>query len=94
MIKRGNLIAVKTSKKFAMKNFYIPLVTFIIFCSCNSSTNSADKNNHDSTGLITPADSITPPSGVVNSSAISTDTAAINVQNTIKKADSAGVKKK
>ncbi len=67
---------------------------FIVLNSCNNSStdNATNKENGgtDSTGLTNPTsiDTIKHPSGIDNSSAISTDTAAMNVQNSIKKSDS------
>ena len=69
----------------------LAIVVLYIFCSCgNADNNSTTGNNTDSVGLTnrTSPDSVKHPSGVDNSSVISTDTAAINVQNTLKKADS------
>lgn len=83
--------------KPSMKKVIITLSVFILLSSCNESTNSTDKTvSDDSVGLSKPIsiDTIKHPAGVVNSSAISTDTAAMNVQNTIKKADSIDKKKK
>jgi len=59
-------------------------------CSGNSSDN-ATTNTTDSTGLTNPTaiDTVKHPSGMDNSSVISTDTAAMNVQNSYKKKDSA-----
>ncbi len=59
-------------------------------CSGNSSDN-ATNNTTDSTGLTNPTaiDTVKHPSGMDNSSVISTDTAAMNVQNSYKKKDSA-----
>jgi hypothetical protein len=63
-----------------------------IFCSCgNSDNNESSSPNTDETGLTNPSaiDTIKHPSGIDNSSVISTDTAAMNVQNSLRKADSA-----
>ena len=74
-----------------MKKLTLLFAVFAIINGCDNSGNTVDKNNTDavdSAGLVSPTDSINPPGGVINSSAISTDTAAINVQNTLKKKDS------
>ncbi len=78
-----------------MKKLCIISALFIFLISCSSSTNNdADKDNKnntaDSSGLTNPSaiDTVKHPTGMDNSSVISTDTAAMNVQNTIKKADS------
>lgn len=66
------------------------LLISLYSCSGSSSDNNAN-NTTDSAGLTNPTaiDTTKHPSGVDNSSVISTDTAAINVQNSIKKRDSA-----
>lgn len=74
-----------------MKKIMCVLSIFTILTSCNNSNTGNEKHDgSDSTGLTNPVsiDTIKHPSGVDNSSAISTDTAAMNVQNSIKKADS------
>ncbi len=77
-----------------MKKFCIISALFISLTSCNSTNNDEDNNNKDNTadssGLTNPSaiDTVKHPTGMDNSSVISTDTAAMNVQNTIKKADS------
>ncbi len=75
-----------------MKNLFIISALFICLSSCGNSANTdADKNNTaDSASLTNPSsiDTVKHPTGMDNSSVISTDTAAMNVQNTIKKADS------
>ena len=60
------------------------------FSSCNNAGENAASKSSDTVGNTNPIsiDTIKHPSGVDNSSVISTDTAAMNVQNTIKKADS------
>ena len=60
----------------------------IALSPCNTSPGSGEKANDDGTGLKDAADTIRQPSGVINSSPISTDTAAINVQNSVTKVDS------
>ncbi|MCW3091632.1 MAG: hypothetical protein JWP81_2701 [Ferruginibacter sp.] len=65
--------------------------TLYLFCSCNNSDNNTSTGNKtDTVGNTSPVsiDTVKHPSGVDNSSVISTDTAAMNVQNTIRKADS------
>ncbi len=61
----------------------------------NAATNNDTNTNNDTVGLSNPTviDTLKHPSGVDNSSVISTDTAAMNVQNTYKKADSVAAKK-
>lgn len=59
--------------------------------SCNSNSSSDSKVNSDTasqTGLTNPSaiDTTKHPDGVVNGSVISTDTAAMNVQNSVNKA--------
>lgn len=79
-----------------MKKLAILFAVFAILNGCDNSTNTDEKNNTgvvDSTGLISPTDPINPPGGVINSSPISTDTAAMNMQNTLKKKDSIEMKK-
>jgi len=74
-----------------MKRIYIVAAISILFCSCGNSTNTSDENKSgDTVGLKNPSgiDTVKHPTGVDNSSVISTDTAAMNVQNTINKADS------
>ncbi len=75
-----------------MKKLCIISALFISLSSCSDLTNNdADNNNTaDSSGLTNPSaiDTVKHPTGMDNSSVISTDTAAMNVQNTIKKADS------
>ncbi len=63
----------------------------LIFLSCADSTdNTSTGPVIDSATLANPTmvDTVKHPSGVDNSSVISTDTAAMNIQNTYKKADS------
>ncbi len=77
-----------------MKKLCIISALFISLSSCNNSTNNDEDNNKsnttDSSDLTNPSaiDTVKHPTGMDNSSVISTDTAAMNVQNTIKKADS------
>ena len=64
----------------------------VLLSSCgNADNNSTTNSNGDTAGLTNPSaiDTVKHPSGVDNSSVISTDTAAMNVQNSIRKADSA-----
>ncbi|MEO6454048.1 MAG: hypothetical protein ABIN97_08255 [Ginsengibacter sp.] len=74
-----------------MKKLFIVSAIFI-FCSCDNTANNTNEAgaNTDSVGLTNPVviDTLKHPSGMDNSSVISTDTAAMNVQNTINKADS------
>jgi hypothetical protein len=71
-----------------MKNIFIAAVLMITLSNCNTSPGNDEKANENGSGLKGASDTIHQPSGVINSSPISTDTAAINVQNSIKKADS------
>lgn len=73
-----------------MKKLSIISAIFIFISCNNTSENSDSSQKSDSVGLTNPSkiDTLKQPSGVVNSSVISTDTAAMNTQNTIKKADS------
>ena len=80
-----------------MKKLAFLITVFAVINGCDNSTNSSEKGDTDgidSTELTSPTDSINPPGGVINSSAISTDTAAIDVQNTLKKKDSIEKKNK
>ena len=81
-----------------MKKMCFVIAAFIFLSSCNNSSNNdeAKSNSADSIGLTNPSsiDTIKHPSGMDNSSVISTDTAAMNVQNSIKKADSLQKKRK
>ena len=72
------------------KLFIIPALVVLSSCG-NANNNAATSSNSDTTGLTNPTsiDTVKHPSGVDNSSVISTDTAAMNVQNSIRKADSA-----
>lgn len=75
-----------------MKKLLVVSVLFVALYSCNgSSSDSAANNSTDSAGLTNPTaiDTTKHPSGVDNSSVISTDTAAMNTQNSYKKIDSA-----
>ncbi len=73
----------------------ISALFFLNSCGDSSDNNTINSNNADSAGLSNPTviDTVKHPSGVDNSSVISTDTAAMNVQNTFKKADSIAAKK-
>lgn len=73
---------------------YIVSASLIFLISCGNSTNT-EKSNADTTSMTQPpaGDSTTQPTGVDNSSVISTDTAAMNHQNAIKKLDSVKMKK-
>lgn len=77
-----------------MKNLSVILVV-CIFISCNNSSgNETGEKRKDSSLSNSNIDTPAHPSGVDNSAVISTDTAAINVQNTFKKADSIANEKK
>jgi hypothetical protein len=60
-----------------------------LLASCGNSGQNASGSGTDTIGNTNPItiDTLKHPSGVDNSSVISTDTAAMNVQNTIRKAD-------
>ena len=80
-----------------MKKLCIVLTIFIFLSNCSDSNNDGGKSTGaDSSGLTNPVsiDTVKHPTGMDNSSVISTDTAAMNVQNTIKKADSVENQKK
>ena len=72
------------------KLFVISALVALSSCG-NADNNGTTNSNSDSGGLTNPTlmDTVKHPSGVDNSSVISTDTAAMNVQNSIRKADSA-----
>lgn len=66
------------------------LLLFAVICSvmaCNSNQESVAEGE-DTAGLTNPIviDTVKHPGGVVNSNVISTDTAAMNVENAIEKA--------
>jgi hypothetical protein len=72
------------------KLLIISAISILTSCGNSTDTDKTNVGNTDSSGLSNPVviDTLKHPSGVDNSSVISTDTAAINVQNTYKKADS------
>jgi hypothetical protein len=83
-----------------MKRLCMVSMLFIAITSCggNSSDNDATNttgNTTDTGGLTNPTaiDTTKHPTGMDNSSVISTDTAAMNTSNAYKKADSANQKK-
>jgi hypothetical protein len=72
------------------------LLISIVACNSNSSSsNNAAGDTTQNTGLTNPSsvDTTKHPDGVVNGSVISTDTAAINVQNSVNKGKEAKAKK-
>ncbi len=71
-----------------MKKILFGSVLLVTIMSCN--TGSSDNNTNDSVGFANPsaADTTTQPDAITNSSAISTDTAAMNTSNSYKKLDS------
>jgi len=75
-----------------MKKILIASVLFTVLYSCSGNTadNITSGNTADSAGLTNPItiDTTKHPTGVDNSSVISTDTAAMNVQNSYQKLDS------
>ena len=81
-----------------MKKIWIGSFLFVALAGCGGSSSdnaSGDENNTDSTGLTNPVtiDTTKHPTGMDNSSIISTDTAAMNTSNAYKKLDSAKQKK-
>ncbi len=74
-----------------MKKVLIASALLIVLYSCSGNSSDNATNTTDSTGLTNPTaiDTVKHPSGMDNSSVISTDTAAMNVQNSYKKKDSA-----
>ncbi|MDB5248822.1 MAG: hypothetical protein JWQ40_3216 [Segetibacter sp.] len=81
-----------------MKKLLIGSALFIVLSACggNSTEEATDANTTDSVGLTNPTaiDTTKHPSGLDNSNVISTDTAAMNTQNSINKAKAAEKKKK
>lgn len=67
-----------------MKVIFTLLMATTILVACNSQSGSTDEGK-DATTTVS-ADSVNLPGGVINSSPISTDTAAMNVQNAEKAA--------
>jgi hypothetical protein len=69
------------------------LLMALLSCNSNSSSdsNAAGGDTTNATGLTNPSaiDTTKHPDGVINGSVISTDTAAMNVQNSINKAKEA-----
>ena len=81
-----------------MNKLCIASALLILLSSCggNSSDNaSTNGNSTDSAGLTNPVaiDTTKHPTGMDNSNAISTDTAAMNTSNAYKKLDSSKQKK-
>ncbi len=77
-----------------MKKICIVSALFITLASCSSNSSNNDAttgNTTDSAGLTNPTaiDTTKHPTGMDNSSAISTDTAAMNTSNAYKKLDTA-----
>lgn len=77
-----------------MKKLCIISALFITIISCNSNSSDNDAatgNTTDTAGLTNPTaiDTTKHPGGMINSSVISTDTAAMNTSNSYKKLDSA-----
>jgi hypothetical protein len=68
----------------------LALVVTLYACSGNGANNAATGDTTNNTGLTNPTaiDTTKHPTGVDNSSVISTDTAAANIQNSYKKLDS------
>ena len=76
-----------------MKKLLTAILLFAI-TSCNNNAGNTGGNNTENGGLTNPTaiDTTKHPSGMENSSVISTDTAAMNVQNSINKAKEAAKK--
>ena len=75
-----------------MKKLVVLVILVALYsCGGSSSDNAAAGNTTDTAGLTNPTaiDTTKHPTGMDNSSVISTDTAAMNVQNAYKKIDSA-----
>jgi hypothetical protein len=79
-----------------MKKLMTILLGTFIFVSCGSDSNNAGETDitradGDSAGLTNPIaiDTVKHPAGMSNQNVISTDTAAMNVQNSINKAKEA-----
>lgn len=70
-----------------MKKLLLSLSVLICLAACNSNQEGTAEGT-DTTGLTNPIaiDTVKHPGGVVNSNVISTDTAAMNVENAIEKA--------
>ena len=73
-----------------MKKLFIPALLCCLFSCGNADNTNNTQNETDTVGKTNPIviDTMKHPSGVDNSSVISTDTAAMNVQNAYRKADS------
>jgi hypothetical protein len=81
-------------KRIAMKKMIIVSALFMAITSCggSQSTNSHavdDTTNNAELTRRTVTDTTKHPDGIINGSVISTDTAAMNVQNSINKAKEA-----
>ncbi|HEX8460875.1 MAG TPA: hypothetical protein VF623_05580 [Segetibacter sp.] len=76
-----------------MKKLIVAASIFSFFaCGGNTANNEVEsKSNADSVGLTNPItiDTLKHPTGMDNSNVISTDTAAMNVQNSVNKAKAA-----
>ncbi|MDQ6813275.1 MAG: hypothetical protein M3040_06040 [Bacteroidota bacterium] len=87
----GNEIAI-VYPKAAMKKILVltSLVTVLVSCGGTGSTDNTKTENDtaNKAGLTNPSaiDTTKHPDGVTNSSVISTDTAAMNMQNSVNKA--------
>lgn len=69
-----------------MKKIYSILLICIGLIACNNSNTDSEHVEADSLKANQVEDSLNIPGGVINSSPISTDTAAMNVQNSIEAA--------
>ncbi|HSU52097.1 MAG TPA: hypothetical protein VLJ41_15930 [Segetibacter sp.] len=76
---------------------FLALSTCLVACNSSGSSGNSDatKDTANETGLTNPSsvDTTKHPDGVINGSVISTDTAAINVQNSIDKGKEAKTNK-
>ena len=77
-----------------MKKLFFFSALVIALASCNNGSSSADSVDRDTTnaaGLTNPSaiDTVKHGDGIINSNVISTDTAAMNMQNSINKANEA-----
>lgn len=75
-----------------MKKPLVLSTLFVALAACNGSGNNrGDNDTANQAGMTNPSaiDTIKAGDGIINSNVISTDTAAINVQNSIDKANEA-----
>jgi hypothetical protein len=76
-----------------MKKFLMFSALFIGLLSCNSNSSESNDVTSDTSqaGMTNPSaiDTTKHPDGMINGSVVSTDTAAMNVQNSVDKANEA-----